>query len=600
MENRRIRQSFSPPLSKLADAPGHINETFRGGSLVELLRFRSTVQPQATAYTFLRDGEQEAESLTYEALDRRSRAIASQLQGQCRPGDRALLLYSPGLDFISAFFGCLYAGVVAVPAYPPSLARSDRALPRLRAIVSDARPTVVLSTSELVAGLIRAASDRSDSWPLTSNGVTDGILGTNWMATNTIADEEADEWRNPGVGRNTLAFLQYTSGSTATPKGVMITHGNLLHNLAYAFYLGDGNVSGVSVSWLPVIHDMGLIEGVLQPAFSGSPAYLMSPAAFLQRPVRWLNAIARYGATRSGGPNFAYELCARRVGSDGRQALDLSTWRSAYCGAEPIRHDTLRAFTQAFAGSGFQPAAIRPCYGLAEATLLVTAGRWTDEQGEQSRVGCGTAGCDTRVVVVEPEHVHVCEGESVGEIWVSGPSVAQGYWNRPEETMRTFRARTDRGDGPFLRTGDLGYLQDGELVVTGRLKDVLIVRGMKHYPQDLEHTVEHSPGIRPGCTAAFATESGVLGDRIALVAEADTRQLKTPELARATITEIRRVVAELHGVLLEAVVLVEPGSVPKTTSGKLQRFACREAYLADRLPVVAIWRESPREGERCA
>jgi acyl-CoA synthetase (AMP-forming)/AMP-acid ligase II len=577
-----------------------MNEPFCGGSLVELLRFRSTVQPQATAYTFLRDGEQENESMTYEVLDRRSRAIASQLQGQCRSGDRALLLYSPGLDFISAFFGCLYAGVVAVPAYPPSLTRSDRALPRLRAIVTDARPTVVLSTSELVAGLTRAASDRSDSWPLTRTGVTDRILGTDWMATDTIADEEADHWRNPAVGRSTLAFLQYTSGSTATPKGVMITHGNLLHNLAYAFYLGDGNMSDVSVSWLPVTHDMGLIEGVLQPAFSGSPAYLLSPAAFLQRPVRWLNAIARYGATRSGGPNFAYELCVRRVGSEERQALDLSTWRSAYCGAEPIRHDTLRAFAQAFAGSGFQPAAIRPCYGLAEATLLVTAGRWTDEQGEQSRVGCGTASCDTRVMVVDPEHGHVCEGESVGEIWVSGPSVAQGYWNRPEETMRTFRARTDRGDGPFLRTGDLGYLQGGELVVTGRLKDVLIVRGMKHYPQDLEHTAEHSRGIRPGCTAAFATECGVQGDRIALVAEADARQLKTPEMVKATIMEIRRLVAELHGVLLEAVVLVAPGSVPKTTSGKLQRYACREAYLADVLPVVAIWRESPREGERCA
>jgi acyl-CoA synthetase (AMP-forming)/AMP-acid ligase II len=600
MENRRMSQSIYPPPSKRAEARAHLGADFAGGSLVELLRFRSAVQPLTAAYTFLRDGEEESDSITYEALDRRSRAIAAQLQSQCRPGDRALLLYQPGLEFISAFFGCLYAGVVAVPAYPPSLTRSDRALPRLRAIAADAHPTVVLSTCELVASLTRAASDRSTPWPLAADGVIEGMLGSDWMATDTIADEDAGGWRDPGVHTGTLAFLQYTSGSTATPKGVMITHGNLLHNLAYAFYLGDGHSASVSVSWLPVIHDMGLIEGVLQPAFSGCPAYLMSPAAFLQRPVRWLKAIARYGATRSGGPNFAYDLCVRRIGPEERQVLDLSTWRSAYCGAEPIRHDTLRAFTNAFGASGFNPSALRPCFGLAEATLLVTAGRWTEDESEQPRVGCGTPNCDTRVLVVEPEHGRPCEPGSVGEIWVSGPSIAQGYWNRPEETARTFRARTDRGDGPFLRTGDLGYLHEGDLFVTGRLKDVLIVRGMKHYPQDLEQTAEQSSVVRSGCTAAFATDNGLLGDRIAIVAEVDVRQLKTPDMAQATIVTIRRSIAELHGVLLEAVMLVAPGSIPKTTSGKLQRFACRQAYLSDSLPVVAVWRESAREGERCA
>jgi acyl-CoA synthetase (AMP-forming)/AMP-acid ligase II len=563
-----------------------------------LLRFRSSIQGSATAYTFLRDGEQESDAITYEQLDRRSRAIAAQLQSQCRPGDRALLLYPPGLEFISAFFGCLYAGMVAVPAYPPNLTRSDRALPRLRAIAADASPAVILCTSEIMASLVRGAEEGLACSATT--GVIDGLVSSKWVATDTVADENAAQWQNPQADPQTLAFLQYTSGSTATPKGVMITHGNLLHNLAYAFYLGDGHSSSASVSWLPVIHDMGLIEGVLQPAFSGRPAYLMSPAAFLQRPVRWLNAISRYGAARSGGPNFAYDLCARRIGPHERSALDLSSWRSAYCGAEPIRQETLRAFTNAFAASGFKPSALRPCFGLAEATLLVTAGRWADEETEQTRVGCGSAEFETRVLIVEPEHGHPCEPGTVGEIWVSGPSIARGYWNRPDETARTFRARTNRGEGPFLRTGDLGYVHGGELYVTGRLKDVLIVRGMKHYPQDLEQTAERLPVVRPGCTAAFATENGLLGDRIAIVAEVDLRQLKTEDVAQATILAIRQSVAELHGVLLDAVMLVAPGSIPKTTSGKLQRYACREAYLADTLPAVALWREPAREGERCA
>jgi acyl-CoA synthetase (AMP-forming)/AMP-acid ligase II len=563
---------------------------FTGASLVELLRFRAAVQPRDVAYTFLRDGEHEADLITYEALDRLSQTIAARLQLRCRPGDRALLLYPPGLEFISAFFGCLYAQVAAVPAYPPNHTRADRAVPRIRAIAADARPVAVLSTRELMDSL----TDASEAF-FTSRHVE-------WIATNEIDHDGACEWRDPGVDGTTLAFLQYTSGSTSTPKGVMITHGNLLHNLAYAFHLGEGGSSSVSVSWLPVIHDMGLIEGVLQPAFSGWPAYLMSPAAFLQRPVRWLNAISRYGATRSGGPNFAYDLCVRRIGAEERHSLDLTTWHSAYCGAEPIRHETLRAFASAFAPSGFRSSALRPCFGLAEATLLVTAGSWTGvgSDVDLSRVSCGTAGFDTRVVIVEPETRRRCGPGCVGEIWVAGPSVAQGYWDRAEETAGTFRALTDRGEGPFLRTGDLGFMHDGDLYVRGRLKDVLIVRGMKHYPQDLEQTTEQHPAIRPGCSAAFATEAGPLGDRIAIVAEADVRQLTTPESAETAIAAIRRSIAEFHGVLLEAVVLVAPGALPKTTSGKLQRFTCRDAFLSDRFSVLAAWRDTSAEGERCA
>jgi len=612
------------PLSKRADTPAHDGaEAFSGVSLVELLRLRSALQPLDVAYTFLRDGEDESDLVTYQTLDLRSQAIAARLQARCRPGDRVLLLYPAGLEFISAFFGCLYAGMVAVPAYPPNLSRADRALPRLRAIASDARPAAVLSTRELVDDLARAADAGADLFPVSAanHRVHRRDHAVAWMATDAIAEADAHGWRDPLTGCSTLAFLQYTSGSTSTPKGVMVTHGNLLHNLAYAFHLGEGDRSRVSVSWLPVIHDMGLIEGVLQPAFSGRPAYLMSPNAFLQHPVRWLNAISRYGATRSGGPNFAYDLCVRRIGPDQRRNLDLTTWRSAYCGAEPIRHETLRAFTNAFSSSGFSASAFRPCFGLAEATLLVTAGRWADSLSSRvpdpqepaaaaldrhddiaapSRISCGTAACDARVLVVEPETGRPCDPGCVGEIWVAGPSVAQGYWNRSEDTAHTFRARTDRGEGPFLRTGDLGFVLDGNLYVTGRLKDVLIVRGSKHYPQDLEQTTESHPAIRPGCTAAFAIEAGLLGDRIAIVAEADVRQLNTPESAQAAIATIRRSVAEFHGVLLDAVALVAPGAIPKTTSGKLQRFACRDAFLSDRLSILAVWRESTPGDERCA
>ncbi len=569
---------------------GLLQTEFRGVSLVELLRFRSAMQPHEVAYTFLRDGEHEAASITYEVLDRLSRAIAVRLLQRCQPGDRALLLYPPGLEFIPAFFGCLYAEIVAVPAYPPNRTRADRATHRLRAIAADARPAAVLSTRALVDTLTAAP----DAFATASND--------DWIATDELASEGACEWRHPRVDDATLAFLQYTSGSTSAPKGVMITHGNLLHNLAYAFRLGKGGSPSVSVSWLPVIHDMGLIEGVLQPAFAGCPAYLMSPTAFLQRPFRWLNAISRYGATRSGGPNFAYDLCLRKISADERQSLDLSTWRSAYCGAEPIRHATLRAFASAFAPAGFRSSALRPCFGLAEATLLVTAGKWTGDgpDEELSRVSCGTAAFDTCVAIVEPETQRRCGPGSVGEIWVAGPSVAQGYWGRADETAATFRARTDRNEGPFLRTGDLGFIQDGELYVSGRLKDVLIVRGMKHYPQDLEQTAEQHPAIRPGCSAVFTTESGPLGDRIAIVAEADVSQLTTPEGAEAAIATIRHSIAELHGVLLDAVALVAPGAIPKTTSGKLQRFACRDAFMADRFPVLAAWKDTSAEGERCA
>jgi acyl-CoA synthetase (AMP-forming)/AMP-acid ligase II len=567
---------------------------FAGPSLVELLRFRAAVQPDDRAYTFLRDGESEGTVLTYGDLDRRSRAIAADLQDRVPPGARALLLYPPGLDFIAAFFGCLYAQVIAVPAHPPHAERSNSSFARLAAIATDADPAAVLTTGEILSRWPRDAgrlpralsATDADTW---SSGLT-------WLATDTVSDDVAEAWRDPGADRRTLALLQYTSGSTASPKGVMVSHGNLLHNLAYAFHLEENHASSVFVSWLPVLHDMGLIEGVLQPAFSGCPAYLMAPVAFLQRPARWLEAISRYRATRSGGPNFAYDLSVRKISREERAGLDLRTWRAAYNGAEPIRRDTLDAFASTFADRGFRPSAFRPCYGLAEATLVVTSGHWDAtpprETSPASRpVSCGAPAFGARVAIVYPNTGHRAESGEVGEIWVASPSVAQGYWNRPEESARTFHAHTSDGDGPFLRTGDLGFVDEGELYVTGRLKEVLIVRGCKHYPQDLEHTAQRQhPMIHPGGAAAVGLGSGPSGDRIALVAEVDTEQLAKPRAADVVIAAIRRAVAEQHGVQLHAVVLVAPRTIPKTTSGKLQRLKCRDAFLAGTMPVLAVWR----------
>ena len=388
---------------------------FAGASLVGLLRFRAEVQPDDRAFIFLRDGEHESDAVSYAELDRRCRTIAAELQRHVPAGARALLMYPPGLEFVAAFFGCLYARVVAVPVFPPRWRVPDRNLARAVSVAEDARPALVLSTSGTAQRWARAAAagtalalgvcapettHRRRSHGPVSRGGTAGAEAAAWVVTDGLDERTVPAWRDPAAAAHTLALLQYTSGSTDAPRGVMISHGNLLHNLAYAFHRAGNDPSSVSVSWLPVVHDMGLIDGVLQPVYSGCPAYLMSPIAFLQRPVRWLRAISRYRVTRSGAPNFAYDLCVRRIGAADRAALDLRSWRDAYNGAEPIRRDTLERFASAFAGSGFRPRAFRPCYGLAEATLLVTCGRFEAAAsrpptgdaagGGESGVSCGS------------------------------------------------------------------------------------------------------------------------------------------------------------------------------------------------------------------
>ncbi|MBV9787774.1 MAG: amino acid adenylation domain-containing protein, partial [Chloroflexi bacterium] len=564
-------------------------------TLIELLRSRAALQPNKHAYTFLLDGDLEEAHLTYGELDRRAQAIGALLQGHGATGERVLLLYPPGLDYIAAFFGCLYAGAVAVPAYPPNPARLERTLPRLQGIVGDARPTIALTTTPImtVADLVAAQAPE--------------FSAVKWYATDTIADDLAAEWRDPAIDGGSLAFLQYTSGSTSTPKGVMLSHGNLLHNLSLIQQGFGTNEESRGVFWLPFYHDMGLIGGLLQPIYCGGTSMLLSPVNFLQRPLRWLQAISRFQATISGGPNFAYDLCVRKITPEQRAQLDLSSWQVAFNGAEPIRADTLNRFAEAFSECGFRREAFYPCYGLAEATLIVAGSmpevapvvaafdasalehRQAVERADetQARILVSSGQPLQSVAIVDPETTIECAPGQVGEIWVSSPSTAQGYWNQPAESERSFDARLagDHDAGPFLRTGDLGFLHAGELFVTGRIKDLIIIRGRNHYPQDIELTVERShPALRSGSGAAVAVE--VDGEeRLVIVQEVEREHRKAD--MEAVASAIRQAVSQQHELFVYAVALLRHGSIPKTSSGKIQRHACRAGFLNGTLETIA-------------
>ncbi len=571
---------------------------FGPATLVDLVRHRAHHLPEQVAFTYLVDGEDDQVDLTYREMERQARAIAARLQSMNLAGERALLLYPPGLEFITAFFGCMFAGVVAVPAYPP---RMNRKLDRIQAIVQDSNSAVAMTTAE--------SYDRVQ--PLLSE--SPGLESLFWLTTDKLPAHIEDRWDEPRIDTATLAFLQYTSGSTGTPKGVMLTHGNLLHNSALISHSFEHTRSGKGVFWLPSYHDMGLIGGILQPIYSALPNVLMSPMAFLQRPIRWLRAISNHQATTSGGPNFAYDLMVRKVTPEQRDELDLSRWKVAFNGAEPIRAETLDRFTEMFEPCGFRREAFYPCFGLAEATLIATGGYLYDppivvhadsSQLERDRfvdvpadhkearalIGCGQSLPDQEMLIMDPErHVPKADGE-IGEIWIKGPSVARGYWNRTEETATTFGARrSDNNDGPFLRTGDLGFRRDKEFFVTGRLKDLIIVHGQNHYPQDIEYTVENShEALRPAHGAAFSTE--INGKARLIVVQEIERRFQ--DVADDAISAIRKEVAKQHELVLDHVMLVRAGSVPKTSSGKIQRGACRRAFLEGKLTIVARWPHS--------
>ncbi len=658
--------------------PDYANPSFQPSTLVEILGWRASINSNERAYTFLSDGEQEEYHLTYAELDLQARRIGSLLQRHGLAGKRAILLYPAGLEFLTAFFGCLYAGVTAIPVYPPPL---NRPAPRLKSILANARASVILTAASIASPAYRqrllaytpeiealrwlttgqaqgaapteeigqvqgaASTDKTEQVQGAKHTSeirkvkrakhTDGTGQAQGVASTDefVGDDDVD-WKShllergaaDNIASDTLAFIQYTSGSTGTPKGVKLTHGNLMDNLSLIKYGFQFQETDKCISWLPLSHDMGLIGHMLGSLYNGSTCVFMSPMAFLQRPIRWLQAISRERGTVSGAPNMAYQLCCEKISASQLSALDLSSWRLAFSGSEPVCYETLMRFAQKFAPCGFRLDAFYPCYGLAEATLLVAGGLGPAQPkvctllrsalaedrivevcaGEDSVGNAPTVGVSPterqrlvscgktlqHVVIVDVQTRTRLLADRVGEIWVSSKGVAQGYWNGSEETKQSFQAVLSDHDCigacpcgcPFMRTGDLGFIHDGELYITGRLKDLIIIRGRHHYPQDIELTVEQSsPFLPPGCGAAFTVK--VAGEeKLVIVQEVERRHRSSD--AKEIVNAIRRAVAEQHRVQVYAVVLIKPGSIPRTSSGKIQHYVCRDDFGSGKLNVV--------------
>ena len=565
-------------------------------NLVEQLRYWAAALPNETAFRFLSRDEEEPDVLTYGQLDRRAKAIAAKLTSMGYAGQRALLLYPPGLDFIEAFFGCHYASVIPVPAYPP---RKNRNMMRIDSISNDAQAAVALADKSVVA---RSAGSVSD---------THSLRRIHWLATDEIPDEMQGDWVAPKIDPSSIGLIQYTSGSTGNPKGVMLTQQNIMANcamIAHAF--GVERETATAVSWLPTYHDMGLIGGILMPVFSAIENSLMSPVTFLTRPLRWLRAISDHKAAVSGGPNFAYRWCTMKIKPEECEGLDLSRWRVAFNGAEPVRADVLREFSRKFEPYGFKHSSHYPCYGMAETALIVTGGipteepvirsfdktkltnyevQLVDEHHENSSqlVGSGQVIPTEDLIIVDPEKRTRLQDNQIGEIWINSPSSGVGYWNKPSESTEVFHGRLAKDDGvSYVRSGDLGFFHEGELFVTGRLKDMILIRGVNRYPQDIEATVENcDERLRSGGAAAFAVDHWDR-EHLVVVCEVERRRgFHWDEL----LNKIRASVNAEHDLPPDAIVLVRHNSVPKTSSGKVQRHACRQEFMAGTLSTVAQW-----------
>ncbi|WP_030853876.1 fatty acyl-AMP ligase [Streptomyces sp. NRRL F-4474] len=557
----------------------------RFATFTELLRARAAELADEDVHVFLREtaGGTEAEHLTYGRLDREARRIAAVLQEYDAAGRPVLLVYSSTVEFLKAFAGCLYAGAVAVPVPIPGEAGRDQRLGRTTAVLGDTGATLVLTET--------AAAPEVALW-LARNSRPDAAC----LVSDMPGVGDADAWQPVTARPDDLVFLQYTSGSVCEPRGVTVSHRNLLANQAALQKVLHTTREDRFGSWLPYFHDMGLVAHLLHPVWLGTHCVQVAPLSFVKHPLRWLQAVDRYGVTVGGGPNFSYDLCARRVKDEQIAELDLSRWRLALNGAEPVRPESLDEFARRFAPAGFRPEALYPCYGLAEATLVVSGGvpgtphvrkdfdRTALEHdrvlgataGGRARtlVGCGTP-VDVEVRVVDPLTHHELPPGTVGEIWLRGHSVARGYWRRPTETAHTFRASLNDEESNFLRTGDLGMLEDGELFVTGRLKEVVIVNGRNVYPQDVEWAARTvSPALTFGAGAAFSVDAG--GEQLVLVQE--VRGAGGAEL-RTVAQRIQALIGKEFEIPAGNVLLVRPGTVRRTSSGKVQRTLMRGLFL---------------------
>lgn len=519
-----------------------IENLHKAETIVDVLRQRAELTPDKRAFLFLDRGEREGASLTFAQLDRRARAIGHHLDALDARGKQVLLPDPPGLEFVANFFGCLYAGAVAVPACSSLL--TARKQDRLRFLIEDAEVEFILTAP---------------------------------------ATEEETDWSPTPCEPDDVAYIQYSSGSTSSPKGVVISHRNVMCNQQMLQQAFNTSAGSVIVSWLPHFHDMGLVGVIQRAVYVGMSAVLMAPLEFIRRPVNWLQAISKYRAAISIAPNFAYDLCVERVKDEAIDKLDLSCWQVAFNGSEPVKAETMKRFAEKFGRTGFRAESFYPCYGLAEATVFVSS-RAPSEPVTSRReiVSCGPPCESERVLIVDPKTRRRCSEGTEGEIWVTGPHIAQGYWKRPDETRATFRTYlSDNGAGPFLRTGDLGFLLDGELHVTGRLKELIILHGKNHYPQDIEAIVATShPLLRRDCGAAFSVE--VTG-REELVVLQEVKRQTQPEKSFEIKCAIRQALAEDQAIKPYSVVLLKPNTIPKTSSGKIMRSACRADFLRNNL-----------------
>ncbi len=558
-------------------------------TIKDIVDHHARFSPCAVAYTYLtfevdKIGET---NITYEDLRSKAISIGAMIEDHCGKDERALILFHPGIDYICVFIGCLYAGAIAVPVYPPL---SKRMIHRFKHILFDSEAKLLITDASIEREIKK-------KW-----GIVDDASSHIWL---TI--EQSKEYsgikalKNDDISGDTSAFLQYTSGSTSDPKGVIVTNSNLIHNLTKIYKSFNFSPEDIMVEWLPPYHDMGLIGGILEPLFGGFRVIKIAPFDFLQKPFRWIEAISIYHGTSGGGPNFGYDLCIDHTSEEQLCEPDLSSWRVAYNGAEPINPDTIDRFSNKFERCGFKRKAFYPCYGLAEGTLFVTGGSTNAEpvirsfdskkyrdntiitcpssQSGHRMVGCGSCLNEEQISIVDPDTLTQCDSDQIGEIWIKSLSVAKGYWNKPQSTEKTFKAYlSDTGEGPYLRTGDLGVFLDGELFVSGRIKDLIIIQGSNHYPQDIERTVEQChPALRKGCGAAFSIfDSG--HEHLVVMQEVKRQYIRRID-EDEVIETIRKAIAEGHGIDTKAILLLSPGSIIKTTSGKIRRNACRRAYL---------------------
>lgn len=571
-------------------------------TFVDLLRSRSAAHPDRRALTFLEDGEHESGHLTYEQLDTLARRFAAAFRARSRPGGmRSVLIFLPsGLDYVAAFFGALYAGFVPVTAYPPRPRRGRRThgSDRLERILTDSACGALAVTTREVRDDLPALLSR------------DTIRSAEWLGVDECQWPPVEPASVARPEPADLALLQYTSGSTSTPRGVMISHRNLIHNEGVIRAAIRTSERSVLVSWLPLHHDMGLISMVLHALYLGASCVLLPPAAFIAAPRRWLDAITKHRGTHTGAPNFAFDLCVRRIRDEDLRLLDLRSLEVAFNGAEPVRARTVEAFVSRFAATGLREEAVEGAYGLAEATLCVSTpadarrptirsfdsdalerghARPLSGSGRARRlVGCGTTLLpDQTILIVDPSSRRACPEAVVGEVWVGGISVACGYWQRPEETADVFRAHLEDGRGPFLRTGDLGFYFQDELFLAGRLKDVVIVGGRNIHPVDVEATVQ-------GCHPAFTSHACVvfsyeLDDEERIVVLQEVRRSRVAAEIDEVFPAIRRALWDDHRVQPVSILLVKPGEVPVTSSGKVQRALCRRAFVAGDVATLARW-----------